>query len=128
MPPPFQRLLEALDAHGGVAGDLQLGCAIEQLQSFVCTNAAAASEDGGALLVTLAQIVCFWDSESSMAWCCHLQSESRDTAAASAGASALAAGLASSGGVDGSVLGRDFADEGGGGSGSAVRSDRKSVV
>ena len=117
----FQRLLEALDAHGGVAGDLQLGCAIEQLHSFVCTNAAAASEDGGALLVTLAQIVCFWDSESSMAWCCHLQSES-DTAAASAGASALAAGHASSGGVDGSVLGRDFADEGGGGSGSAVRS------
>ena len=117
----FQRLLEALDAHGGVAGDLQLGCAIEQLHSFVCTNAAAASEDGGALLVTLAQIVCFWDSETSMAWCCHLQSES-DTAAASAGASALAAGHASSGGVDGSVLGRDFADEGGGGSGSAVRS------
>ena len=117
----FQRLLEALDAHGGVAGDLQLGCAIEQLHSFVCTNAAAASEDGVALLVTLAQIVCFWDSETSMAWCCHLQSES-DTAAASAGASALAAGHASSGGVDGSVLGRDFADEGGGGSGSAVRS------
>ena len=117
----FQRLLEALDAHGGVAGDFQLGCAIEQLHSFVCTNAAAASEDGVALLVTLAQIVCFWDSETSMAWCCHLQSES-DTAAASAGASALAAGHASSGGVDGSVLGRDFADEGGGGSGSAVRS------
>ena len=134
----FQRLLEALDAHGGVAGDLQLGCAIEQLHSFVCTNAAAASEDGGALLVTLAQIVCLWGSETSMAWCWHLQAES-DTAAAAAGASmgsrrekmkslpaagasALAADHASSGGVDGSVLGRDFADEGGGGSGSAVRS------